>query len=124
MPKKDVTDVEALIPPEPFARVSVTECERKMREESWAPFVLDVRSAREAEIVSLPFVNLLQPHRRVTHIVDQLPTDRDILVSCKVGGRSAVACRSLAAAGVRRLHNLDGGVIAWAKTLDSSMPIY
>ena len=95
-----------------------------MREEGWAPFVLDVRSEREAEIVSLPFVDLVQPHRRVTHIIDQLPKDRDILVSCKVGGRSAVACKSLAAAGVGRLHNLDGGVIAWAKDIDTSMPVY
>ena len=104
--------------------VTILRLPCRMREDGWAPFVLDVRSEREAEIVSLPFVDLVQPHRRVTHIVDQLPKDRDILVSCKVGGRSAVACKSLAAAGVGRLHNLDGGVIAWAKTIDSSMPIY
>mmetsp|Transcript_20298 Transcript_20298/g.46526 ORF Transcript_20298/g.46526 Transcript_20298/m.46526 type:complete len:431 (-) Transcript_20298:247-1539(-) len=110
--------------PEPFRRISATECARRMREDGWAPFVLDVRSEREAEIVSLPFVDLLQPHRRVGHIVDRLPTDRDILVSCKVGGRSSIACRSLAAAGVGRLHNLDGGVIAWAKEVDPSLPTY
>lgn len=51
-------------PAEPFLRIDAVEAARRMREEGWAPFVLDVRSRPEAAIVSLPCVDLLQPHRQ------------------------------------------------------------
>jgi sulfur-carrier protein adenylyltransferase/sulfurtransferase len=50
--------------------------------------------------------------------------DRDILVHCKVGGRSAKACESLSALGFNRLFNLEGGIIAWAKDIDRSLAVY
>jgi len=100
-----------------------------MREEGWKPFVLDVRSQREAEIVSLAFVDLLQPHRQVTHAMGKLPRDRDILVHCKGGARSVTACKSLAEAGFapdcgRSMYSLEGGINAWAQEIDKSMPTY
>ena len=49
---------------ESFGRISVAEARAKL-DSGWAPFVLDVRSSAEAEIVSLPFVNMQQPHRQV-----------------------------------------------------------
>ncbi len=54
----------------------------------------------------------------------ELPRDRDILVHCKLGGRSARACEDLAAAGFTRLYNLEGGIIAWATDVDSSLNTY
>ena len=48
---------------EAFGRISVAEARAKL-DAGWAPFVLDVRSSAEADIVSLPFVNLQQPHRQ------------------------------------------------------------
>ena len=51
-------------PTEPFSRIGVLEAARRMREDGWAPYVLDVRSAAEAEIVSFPFVDQQQPHRQ------------------------------------------------------------
>mmetsp|Transcript_12942 Transcript_12942/g.23003 ORF Transcript_12942/g.23003 Transcript_12942/m.23003 type:complete len:441 (+) Transcript_12942:123-1445(+) len=92
----------------------------------WAPFVLDVRLPQEAEIVRLPFADALVPHREAAAVADQLPRDRDLLVHCKAGGRSATACKALAAAGFERerLFNLDGGILAWAREVDPSMPLY
>ena len=95
-----------------------------MREELWSPFVLDVRSRAEAEIVSLACVDLQQPHRQVTQVAARLPRDRDILVYCKGGVRSKVACHALAGLGFTRLFTLDGGIIDWAKHVDQSMPTY
>ena len=110
---------------EPFARVGVLEARRRIECEGWRPFVLDVRTRAEAQIVSLPFVDLLQPHRKVLKVAAQLPVDgRDILVHCKTGIRSAVACHVLASHGLSRLHTLDGGIIGWAQQIDPSMPTY
>ena len=95
-----------------------------MREDGWAPFVLDVRSRAEAEIVSLACVDLLQPHRQVSQVAAQLPRDRDILVHCKSGARSKAACHALAGLGFTRLFTLDGGIIDWAKRVDQNMPTY
>lgn len=95
-----------------------------MHEEGWAPFVLDVRSKAEAEIVSLPFVDAQQPHRHVAAAAAALPHDRDLLVHCKSGVRSKAACRTLASLGFSRLWSLDGGILGWAKEVDRSMPQY
>ena len=113
-------------PVEPFVSISVVDVSRRMREEGWAPFVLDVRSKAEAEIVSLPFADMLQPHRQVSHVASALPRDRDILVHCKGGIRSKAACNTLASLGfdASRLHSMGGGIIQWAKQIEPSMPIY
>jgi len=112
------------VPGPAFKRVSVKEARRKFEEDGWAPFVLDVRLPQEAEIVQLPFSDLLCPHREVERVAAQLPRDQDILVYCKVGGRSAQACEKLAAFGFTNLVNLDGGIIAWAQEIDARLPVY
>ena len=112
--------------PDPFLSITAEETSRRMREDSWRPFVLDVRSQAEADIVALPFMDLLQPHRQVSHIADRLPRDRDILVHCKAGVRSKAACHTLAGLGFpkERLYSMDGGILSWAKAVDPSLPIY
>lgn len=46
------------------------------------------RQPQEAEIVSLPFVDRVCPHRRVAEIARELPAEGDVLVHCKVGSWS------------------------------------
>ena len=106
-----------------FRRVSVADA-RQALADGWTPYVLDVRLPQEADIVRLPFSDRLCPHREVGAIAAELPRDRDILVYCKVGGRSAQACEALAALGFTNVVNLDGGIIAWAKEVDERMPVY
>jgi adenylyltransferase/sulfurtransferase len=112
-------------PAEPFSRLSVRAAKARL-DAGWAPYVLDVRRSSEAEIVKLAFADRLQPHTDVLHIVDELPRDRDILIHCKMGGRSAAAAQALADAGFdpQRLYNLDGGITAWAQEIDPSLPTY
>ena len=110
--------------PEPFTNIGALESSRRMSDDGWAPYVLDVRSKAEAEIVSLPMVDMQYPHRQVSHIAEQLPRDRDILVHCKAGVRSRAACHTLAGLGFTRLYSMDGGVIAWAKKVDPQLPVY
>jgi adenylyltransferase/sulfurtransferase len=110
-------------PEEGFERISATDAKARL-DGGWSPFVLDVRGAHEAEIVALGFSDRIQPHGQVAAIVDELPRDRDILVYCKLGGRSARACAVLRAAGFSRLHSLEGGITGWAAAVDPSMVTY
>jgi adenylyltransferase/sulfurtransferase len=108
---------------EPFQRISVTDAKARL-DGGWAPFVLDVRKPHEADIVKLAFADRLQPHEDVAAIAAELPRDRDILIHCKLGGRSAKAAETLAALGFTRVFNLEGGITAWAQQIDTSMPTY
>jgi rhodanese-related sulfurtransferase len=45
--------------------------------------------------------------------LDEVPTDRDVVVVCKVGARSAQVTAYLVAQGWDRVRNLDGGMLAW-----------
>jgi len=108
---------------ESFGRISVVEAKSKL-DSGWTPFVLDVRKPFEADIVAFDFSDRLEPHDSIASIADQLPQDRDILVHCKMGGRSAKACEALAEAGFTRLFNLDGGIVGWAQEVDDTMTVY
>ena len=115
--------VEPVAGSEPFTRLSVAEIARR-RAEGWAPYVLDVRKPHEAEIVRLDFADRLQAHEDVAAIAADLPRDRDILLHCKGGVRSAMAAATLAGLGFERLFNLEGGINAWAREIDPSLPTY
>ncbi len=92
-------------------------------EAGWRPFVLDVRSAPEAAVVSLPGTDLLVPVAQLTENLDALPRDRTLLVYCKLGGRSSRAVRELRAHGHDAV-SLAGGIVAWAERIDPSLPTY
>jgi adenylyltransferase/sulfurtransferase len=47
-----------------------------------------------------------------------------MVVFCKAGTRSARALELLASAGFRKVKNLKGGINAWARQVDPSLPIY
>lgn len=92
--------------------------------DGWQPFVLDVRLPQETDICALPFADANCPHRNVATISSSLPTNADILVHCKTGFRSKLACATLAKLGHSRLFNLDGGILAWGRDIDPRMPRY
>ncbi len=108
---------------EPFERWSVHQIRAKL-DDGWAPYVLDVRKPHEADIVSLGFADRLEPHESVAAIADSLPRDRDIVIHCKMGGRSAKAASTLAELGFTRVINMEGGITAWAQEIDPSLPTY
>lgn len=109
---------------EGFTRIGVQEAKRRM-DDGWRPFVLDVRKPHEAEIVRLPFTDTLRPHEEVVGgAFSDLPRDRDLLVLCKLGGRSGKAAAALSAAGFGRVWNLEGGITSWAQEVDRTLPTY
>ena len=113
---------EAPTLPGAFARIDVREAARRL-EAGWTPFVLDVRAASEEAIARLPFAGARIAHTEVAARLTEIPRDREVLVYCKLGGRSSMAAAVLAEHGYR-VTNLEGGIVAWAREVDPSLPVY
>jgi adenylyltransferase/sulfurtransferase len=121
VPKRSGSREEAPTLSGSFDRLSVTEIKQKL-DTGWKPFVLDVRGQNEWNIVNLGADRLI-PHTEVGARLAEIPQDREILVHCKLGGRSSQACTVLAANGYR-CTNMEGGITAWAQQIDPRLPTY
>ena len=90
------------------------------------PFILDVREPNEFQICRIPGSTLIplgELPKRLGEV--RAATDRrDIVVHCKMGGRSAKAVRQLLDAGFSNVQNLKGGILAWIDRVDPSQPKY
>lgn len=91
--------------------ISAGELERRLEGEA-PPFLLDVREPEEladgtiAGSVSIPM-------NEVSQRLEELPADRDIVVICHLGARSAYITQKLNGLGYDRAVNLSGGMEAW-----------
>jgi molybdopterin/thiamine biosynthesis adenylyltransferase/rhodanese-related sulfurtransferase len=86
-------------------------------------FILDVRNPEEIQICRLPgstVIPLPELGRRFT----ELDKNREMIVHCKSGMRSARAIQFLRQQGFSKLKNLTGGILAWADRIDKGMPKY
>ena len=92
----------------------------------WSPFLLDVRRVDEERIVSLEGTSLRIQHNSVPQRADEVPNDRDVVVYCRTGSRSAAVARFLVASRSPegRVYNLTGGIHEWSDTVDSSIRKY
>jgi len=88
-----------------------------------APFILDVRQPQEVQICRLKDSTVI-PLGKLPDRLDELPTDREIVVHCRSGQRSAQAQDLLLDEGFEDVKNLEGGILAWAHEIDDSMPTY
>ncbi|MBI5825625.1 MAG: molybdopterin-synthase adenylyltransferase MoeB [Chloroflexi bacterium] len=85
--------------------------------------LLDVREPHELEISALPnAVNI--PLGQLAARLSELNSADDMVVFCKGGTRSARALELLSSAGFKKVKNLKGGINAWAKDVDVSLPVY
>jgi sulfur-carrier protein adenylyltransferase/sulfurtransferase len=84
--------------------------------------LLDVREPHEHQICNLPQAKLI-PLGTLPARLHELPSDVEYVVHCKMGGRSAQAVDLLQKGGLRAT-NVAGGITAWAKEIDPSMPTY
>jgi rhodanese-related sulfurtransferase len=88
-----------------------------------APQLLDVREEWEVELCSLPGIRHL-PMQQVPSSLDELDREADWVVICHHGVRSMQVAMFLERQGFQAVHNLTGGVEAWATEVDSSMRRY
>jgi adenylyltransferase/sulfurtransferase len=108
--------------------ISVTELEHmlKEREEGSRDFVLvDVREPNEYEINRIPG-SILIPKGEFLNgsALEQLPSDKQVVLHCKSGVRSAEALAVVKGAGYSDAVHVGGGVVAWVNQIDPSQPSY
>jgi rhodanese-related sulfurtransferase len=87
------------------------------------PVLLDVREPWEFHTCRLPD-SLHVPMRALPARINELEPDADTVVICHHGARSMRVAYFLEHQGFTRVHNLAGGVDAWARTVDPAMPVY
>jgi rhodanese-related sulfurtransferase len=87
------------------------------------PLLLDVREPWEFQKVRLEN-SMLVPMREIPARVGELDAAAEIVVICHHGGRSLQAAMFLEQRGFASVHNLTGGVDAWARQVDPAMPVY
>ncbi|GGS12846.1 MULTISPECIES: adenylyltransferase/sulfurtransferase MoeZ [Actinokineospora] len=105
---------------------TITAQELKEKFDRGDDFVLiDVREPNEFEIVRIPN-SILIPKDRILSgdALAELPQDKPIVLHCKSGVRSAEALAALHKAGFADAVHVGGGVLAWAKQVDPSLPTY
>lgn len=111
-----------------FTEVSATDLAAMLaaRERGEAQFELvDVREPGEREVVSIPGARAIHLDQfRSGAAQSELPPGIPVVVLCKSGVRSAEAAGLLAGAGRAQVSNLTGGVLAWVKDVDPSLPTY
>jgi len=105
---------------------TITPIELKQKIDRGDDFALiDVREPHEYEIVSIPGAVLIPKDRILTgEALAELPQDRPIVLHCKSGGRSAEALAALHKAGFADAVHVGGGVLGWAREVDTSLPTY
>ena len=85
-------------------------------------FLLDVREPHEWAAGHLEQATHI-PLQQVPASLDSLPRDREIVVYCRSGGRSARAQQFLMSSGFQRVKNLIGGMMAWKRDVDPAMTV-
>ena len=85
-------------------------------------FVLDVREPHEYQICNIN--GYLIPLGDLPKRVHELDSSREIVAHCRSGVRSGKAVDFLRQAGFKKVHNLAGGILAWADRVDPKMPKY
>ena len=108
--------------------ISVTQLEHmlKERDEGTRDFVLvDVREPNEYEINRIPG-SILIPKGDFLNgsALEQLPSDKQIVMHCKSGVRSAETLAIVKGAGYADAVHVGGGVVAWVNQVDPSQPSY
>jgi len=104
--------------------ISVTELKSKIdNKENF--LLIDVREPSEYEIVKIPGSVLIPKQGFLDgSALAGLPQDKPIILHCKSGVRSAECLAILKSAGFAGATHVSGGVVAWAKQIDTSLPVY
>jgi sulfur-carrier protein adenylyltransferase/sulfurtransferase len=101
--------------------ITVTDLKEKLNRREPLT-IIDVRDPHEWQICNLePYGSRLIPLGQFAARMHELNSADDIVVHCKMGGRSAEAYQILKQAGFKKIKNLKGGILAWADQVGHSM---
>ena len=87
------------------------------------PLILDIREVWEYQKSRLPDTQLM-PMRTVPARMFELDKHQEIVVMCHHGVRSRMMTQFLEQQGFTAVYNLTGGIDAWSKQIDPSVPLY
>jgi adenylyltransferase/sulfurtransferase len=98
----------------------------KARERGEKDFLLiDVREPNEHDIVSIPGAVLIPKNEFLMgDALTKMPTDKQIVLHCKVGGRSAEVLAAVKGAGFKDAIHVGGGILAWVSQIEPDKPSY
>ena len=105
---------------------TITPSELKELLDSDKPlYLVDVREPAEWEIVRIPGATLI-PKDQILRgdALASLPQDKQLVMYCKTGVRSAETLAAVKAAGFSDAVHVQGGVVAWVRQVDPSLPSY
>lgn len=123
----------------PVPQITVVDLKRRL-DAGEDLFIVDVRNPEEFLIAALDGTLRLPKPQIMLAVEDvlndrrpadetplaQIPRDREVIVHCRSGVRSTDVIHMLRAVGYdpRKLVNVEGGILAWARQIDPSMPTY
>jgi rhodanese-related sulfurtransferase len=87
------------------------------------PVLLDVREPWDWELARLEGAQHI-PMRDIPARFAELDDEREVVAICHHGGRSQQVAMFLEKNGFSKVHNLQGGVDAWSRTVDPAVPLY
>lgn len=107
--------------PAPVKQIDVQELARLL--EAGAPIRLfDVRTPEERAKAAIPGARLLDAEAAAE--IEKLPHDTALVFHCHHGGRSQQAAEHFRNQGFRDVRNVAGGIDAWSREIDPSVPRY
>jgi adenylyltransferase/sulfurtransferase len=103
----------------------ITATEQKKRHDAAEDILLnDVRQPDENAFARIPGAKLI-PLGEILNRMNEIDENRETVIHCKMGGRSARAIDALQRSGFKgKLKNLRGGITAWSNEVDPSVPKY
>ncbi len=113
----DAMEIDDTVP-----TLTVQELKQKM--DTGEPLTLiDVREQWEYDHARIPGSKLI-PLGELEQRMEELPRDGMLVMQCHSGGRSEHGTRLLREAGFTNVHNLEGGIEAWSRDIDPTVPRY
>ena len=96
------------------------------RDSGWGVFLLDVRRSQEEAIATISGTDLRIEHNQVPMRMSEIPLDKDVVVYCRTGSRSAAVARYLISTGLAKgeVYNLRGGIHEWSDTVNPDIIKY
>lgn len=85
--------------------------------------LIDVREPDEVRRASVEQAEVY-PMSQAVGWIDTLPKDRELVIMCHHGSRSAQVAMALAQRGHSNVTNMSGGIDAWSREVDASVPRY
>lgn len=101
--------------------ITVTEL-KNMMDEGKDFQLIDVREINEYETGNLKGIHI--PLGDLPDHVEEIAKDKMVVIHCRSGARSGRACQFLESNfGFSNVYNLEGGILAWAAQIDSSVRV-